>query len=45
MTKLISAYGDYAKMFAISNFTKICPVGAELMYVDRQKDWWTDRPT
>jgi len=42
MTKLISAYGDYAKTFAISNFTKIFPVGAELTYVDRQTDGRTD---
>ena len=38
MTKLISTSGDYAKMFAISNFTKICSVGAELMYVDGRTD-------
>ena len=28
----------FSKITQISNFMKICPVGAELFYVDRQTD-------
>ena len=45
MAKLISACGDYAKTLAISDLTKICTVGVELIYVDRQTDGQTDGRT
>jgi len=38
----IEFYGQFSKYSQISNFMKICQVGAELFHVGRQMDWWTD---
>jgi hypothetical protein len=35
----------FSKNTKISNFMKICPVGAELFDVDRRKNGWTDGQT
>jgi len=32
----------YAKTIQISNFMKICSLGADLLHADRWKDRWTD---
>jgi len=35
---MLKFYGHFFEKFSISNFTKICPVGAELLHVDGRTD-------